>query len=81
MTEARVIEIRVFNLQIKQMDLKSLLQANADIDNLHIGAQGWQDKYTFGIYSSEDPWPLLTHRADLFDPLDEVKQGQFCNTD
>lgn len=33
MTEACVIEIRTFNLQIKQMDLKSLLQTN--VDNLH----------------------------------------------
>lgn len=33
MTEACVIEIRMFNLCIKQMDLKSLLQTN--VDNLH----------------------------------------------
>lgn len=36
MTEACVIEIRTFNLQIKQMDLKSLLQTN--VDNLHSDA-------------------------------------------
>lgn len=33
MTEACVIEIRMFNLQMKQMDLKSFLQTN--VDNLH----------------------------------------------
>ncbi len=30
MTEACVVEIRTFNLQIQQMDLKSLLQTNVD---------------------------------------------------
>lgn len=33
MTEACVTEIRTFNLQIQQMDLKSLLQTN--VDNFH----------------------------------------------
>lgn len=33
MNEACVTEIRTFNLQIQQMDLKSLLQTN--VDNLH----------------------------------------------
>lgn len=33
MTEACVIEIKTFNLQIKQMDFKSLLGTN--VDSLH----------------------------------------------